>query len=262
MLKGRWFINIHPKTLGMLVSSLSFTHNSHQRFLKLGDAVGCTHGEIRCPCCQGLPSSLALTSENAQALKAGQYTHIIMSDFKSAAGCSQHKDKSNLSFAGWESKERFMEQEQPNTTVQPHCPQGLQRTEVLQNTLPQDLLTDPILPCSENMLCAGCHSSPSHNRINLLFVNERFSQRIKQRNWRLAINSSTSFQSFRSDQSLQDYSGCLTENHKLQFCPWEHPSQKQYILALPVYLADIMCTLRAFLTSANFRVAIIFNYSR
>lgn len=149
-------------------------------------------------------------------------------------------------------------------------PQCLQRTEVLQNTLAQHLLTDPILPCSESTLCAGCHSSPSHNRIHLLFVNERrFSKRIKQRSWRLAINSSTSFQSFRSDQSLQHYnfiflftSGCLTENHKLQFCPWEHPSQKWYVLALPVYLADIMCTLRAFLTSVNFREAIIFNYSR
>lgn len=57
-------------------------------------------------------------------------------------------------------------------------------------------------------------------------------------------------------------SSCLTEKHKLQFCPWEHPSQKWYVLALPVYLADIMSTLRAFLTSVNFRVAIIFNYSR
>lgn len=47
---------------------------------------------------------------------------------------------------------------------------------------------------------------PSHNTINLLSVHERrFSQRIKQRNWRSAINSSTSFQPFRSDQSLQDY---------------------------------------------------------
>lgn len=127
----------------------------------------------------------------------------------------------------------------------------------------------PILPCSESTLCAARHSPPSHNRTNLLFINERrFSERIKQRNWRLAINSSTSFQSFRSDQSLQDYNDyffsprCLTENHKLQFCPWEHPSHKWYILALPVYLADKMCTLRAFLTSVNFRVAIIFNYSR
>lgn len=126
-----------------------------------------------------------------------------------------------------------------------------------------------ILPCSESTLCAAGHSPPSHNRTNLLFINERsFSERIKQRNWRLAINSSTSFQSFRSDQSLQDYNDyffsprCLTENHKLQFCPWEHPSHKWYILALPVYLAHIMCTLRAFLTSVNFRVAIIFNYSR
>lgn len=192
-----------------------------------------------------------------------------MSDFRSAAGISYHEDKSNLSFADWESKERLMEQEKPNTTVQPHCPQCLQRTEVLQNILPQHLLTDPIVPCSQTTLSAGCHSPPSHNRINLLFVNERrFLQRIKQRNWRLAINSSTSFQSFRSDQSLQDYnfffntSGCLTENHRLQFCPWEHPSQKWYILALPVYLADTMCTLRALQTSGNFRVAIIFNYCR
>lgn len=63
-----------------------------------------------------------------------------------------------------------------------------------------------IPPCSESTLCAAGHSPPSHNRTNLLFINERsFSERIKQRNWRLAINSSTSFQSFRSDQSLQDY---------------------------------------------------------
>lgn len=89
----------------------------------------------------------------------------------------------------------------------------------------------------------------------------------KARNWRLAVNSCICPQPFSSDQSLQDLylflaSGYLTENHKLQFCPWESPFQKPYVLALPVYLADIMCAIRAFLTSVNFRVAIIFNYSR
>lgn len=182
----------------MLVSSLSHTHNSNiTGFLKLRDAVGCTHSKIRCLCCQGLSSFHALTSENVQALKPGQYTHTVMSYFRSAAGSSCYKDKWILPFAGWESKERFMEQEQPNTTVQPHCPQCLQRTEVLQSPL-----TEPILPCSGSSLCAGCHSPPSHNRTNLLFVNER---REKQRNWSSAINSSISFQSFRSDLSLQDY---------------------------------------------------------
>lgn len=97
---------------------------------------------------------------------------------------------------------------------------------------------------------------------------------IKQGNWRLVVNSCICPQSFSSDQSLQDFcccccficffftSGYLTENHKLQFCPQESPFQKWYVLALPVYLADIMSTLRDFLTSVNFRVAIIFNYYR
>lgn len=69
------YINIHPKTLGMLVSSLSLTHTIHiTGFLKLRGAVGCTHSKIRCLCYQGLPNSLALTSENIQALKPGQCT--------------------------------------------------------------------------------------------------------------------------------------------------------------------------------------------
>lgn len=77
MLEERRFINIYPKTLGMLVSSLSLTHTIHiTGFLKLRGAVGCTHREKRCLRCQGLPGSLALTSENVQALKLGQMRMI------------------------------------------------------------------------------------------------------------------------------------------------------------------------------------------
>jgi len=60
--------------------------------------------------------------KNIQALKLGQYTGITVSDFRRAAGCSHHKDKSNLTFAAWGPSQGFAEQEQPTTTVQPHRP--------------------------------------------------------------------------------------------------------------------------------------------
>ena len=60
--------------------------------------------------------------KNIQALKPGQYVYIRAPDFRSAAGCSHHKDKSHLTFAAWSPRQGFTEQERPNITVQPHCP--------------------------------------------------------------------------------------------------------------------------------------------
>lgn len=71
-----------------------------------------THGEITYLLLSEFAKFLCSDlKKNIQPLKPGQYTCIRVSDFRSAAGCSHHIDKSSLTFAAWIPRQGFTEQE-------------------------------------------------------------------------------------------------------------------------------------------------------
>lgn len=106
--------------------------------------------------------------KNIWALKPGQYICIRASDFRSAAGCSHHKDKPSLTFFCLESKARVHRAR----ATKLHSPTPLPHTDCselrcFRAPWPKHPLIDPILPCSELYFLlksphAACHTLVSY----------------------------------------------------------------------------------------------------
>lgn len=174
----------------MLGSSLSHTHNSHHRFLEIKrcsglhtqqDKVSVLSGFVKFPCSdfRKCPSFEARTIHT--------YNNVLFQE------CCwkllpQRQVKSFLCWLAVQGElhgARTTQQHSP--TPLPPVPAGTRGAAEPPHRPHPALL-------QELSVLSVTHIQP--NRISLFFVNDR---RLKQRNWRSAINSSTSFQSFKSD---------------------------------------------------------------
>lgn len=128
-------------------------------------------------CCQGLPSSYALTSKKRTTFEAGTIYVYIYCLTSGALLETPTKDKSSLTFAAWSPRQGFTEQGQPNITIQPYCPaQTAVNRGASEHPAQSTSSQTPSCPApgctalAAEVTCVLCTiHQPATNRLNLLF---------------------------------------------------------------------------------------------